>query len=117
MICMTSDCIFCKIINQEIPSKTVYEDDRVYAFHDINPAAPTHILIIPKKHIDKLENSSSEDKMILGELMFRAKEIAKELGLKDGFRVVMNNGEGAGQTVFHIHLHLIAGRKLEWPPG
>lgn len=112
-----SKTIFAKIIDREIPAKIAYEDEQVLAFHDINPVAPTHVLIIPKKAIDRIENMTKEDSALVGHMMWAATELARRLGLKNGYRLVMNNGEGAGQSVFHIHLHLIAGRELDWPPG
>ena len=114
---MSSDCIFCKIIAGEIPSEKVFENDLVYAFKDINPAAKTHILVIPKKHISSLNESSAEDQAILGELLIAAGQIAKEQGIdQGGYRTVINTGANAGQTVFHIHAHIIGGQKLGWPP-
>ncbi len=112
------DCIFCKIAAKEIPSKIVFENERIVAFEDINPQAPIHILIIPKKHIPYIAEINEEDISLVGELIFTAKKIAAEKGLtKDGFRLVFNNGKNAGQEVFHIHLHLLGGRKFGWPPG
>ncbi len=114
----SKDCLFCKIVAGEIPSDTVYEDDEVLAFRDINPAAPTHVLVIPKRHIPALSDAQPSDAPILGTLLQRVATIAEKLGLVEGgYRVVNNCGAGAGQTVFHIHLHLLAGRRLEWPPG
>jgi len=113
-----SDCLFCKIIAGEIPSEKIYEDDNVYAFKDITPVAPLHTLIIPKKHISSINEMSSGDSEIMGNLFLAAKNIAKQEGYTDaGYRTVMNCGEAAGQTVFHVHLHLLAGRDLTWPPG
>lgn len=113
-----SDCLFCKIAGGEIPSTVVYEDDRVMAFRDINPKAPTHILIIPRKHVSTLNDVTADDDGLVGELVRRAAEIAAELGHAEaGYRTVFNCNEMAGQTVFHIHLHLLAGRPLAWPPG
>ncbi len=110
--------IFCKIIDGEMPSDKVYEDDDVYAFSDINPAAPTHILVIPKEHIASLWEAEENQAELLGKLMLRARDIAKDAGLEeDGFRLVLNTGAGVGQSVFHIHLHVIGGRDLSWPPG
>jgi diadenosine tetraphosphate (Ap4A) HIT family hydrolase len=109
-------CIFCGIVEGRIPSRKVFEDDRVYAFEDIAPKAPTHVLIVPKKHIAMFSDVSSEDEALLGALAARAAAIAKERGLSD-FRLVANNGEGAGQSVFHLHFHLLGGRSLSWPPG
>lgn len=111
-------CIFCKIINDEIPSRKVYEDEEVLAFHDVNPQAPVHVLVIPKKHIAKVSDMDGEDELLLGKLVHVSKKVADDLGiLDDGFRLVINNGEKANQTVFHIHLHLIGGRRMGWPPG
>ncbi len=109
-----SDCIFCKIANKEIPSDLVYENDYIAAFNDINPAAPVHVLVIPKKHIESLNNL--EDKNLMAELLSGVKEVTKKLGITD-YRTVINTGKGAGQEVFHIHLHIISGRPLKWPPG
>lgn len=111
------ETIFDKIISKEIPAEIVYEDDQCLAFKDVNPQAPVHILIIPKKSIAKIADANVQDQNILGYLMLKAGEIADELGVKDAFRLVINNGEGAGQTVFHLHIHLLAGRALTWPPG
>ena len=113
-----SDCIFCKIAEGEIPSDRVYEDNHLVAFRDLNPQAPTHILIIPKKHLSTLLEVASEDVELLGRLQVAAVEIARQEGLDDdGFRLVTNCLEGAGQSVFHIHVHLLGGRPLRWPPG
>ena len=112
-----SDTIFQKIIDKELPADIVYEDDSCLAFKDINPVAPVHILIIPKKKIEKISDSSQEDKELLGHLFIVAGDIAKDLGIADAFRLVVNNGAGAQQTVFHLHIHLIAGREFQWPPG
>jgi len=111
-------CLFCKIVNREIPSSIVYEDDRVLAFTDINPQAPTHILLVPKRHIETLNDLAPGDDAIVGELVRRAAVIADERGIAaGGYRVVFNTNRDAGQTVFHIHLHLIGGRSMTWPPG
>ena len=113
-----TDCLFCKIINRDIPGSIVYEDERVLAFRDINPQAPTHILVVPKRHIASLNDLSVEDDQIVGELVRRAAIIAKERGVSaSGFRAVFNTNRDAGQTVFHIHLHLLGGRSMAWPPG
>jgi len=113
-----NDTIFGKIIRGELPADKVYEDDRALAFRDINPAAPTHILVIPKKHIVNLLDAEEEDAEILGHLMIVAAKVAKEQGLtEDGFRLAVNNGAGVGQTVFHLHLHVLGGRGFAWPPG
>lgn len=113
-----SDCLFCKIIKREIPGSIVYEDDRVLAFNDINPQAPTHVLVVPKRHIASLNDITPEDDQIVGELVRRAAAIASGRGISaGGYRVVFNTNRDAGQTVFHIHLHLIGGRSMHWPPG
>lgn len=113
-----SECIFCKIADGEIPSDRVWEDEQLVAFRDLNPQAPTHILIIPKKHLSTLLEVESEDVELLGRLQVAAVEIARQEGLDDdGFRLVTNCLEGAGQSVFHIHVHLLGGRPLRWPPG
>lgn len=109
--------LFGKIIRREIPADIVYEDDLCLAFRDINPQAPTHVLLIPKREIDRLANARGEDQALLGHLMLAAGKVAKQLGVGDAFRLVVNNGAQAGQSVFHLHLHILAGRKLEWPPG
>lgn len=111
------DCIFCKIINGELPSKKIYEDDLVYVFEDIAPAAPIHYLIIPKEHISSAKEITPENSHIIAHIYEVIAKLAKDLKLEDGFRIVNNCGEMAGQTVFHIHFHLLAGRKLEWPAG
>lgn len=112
------DCIFCKIVEKKIPSKVVYEDDLALAFEDVSPQAPVHTLIVPKKHIADIQSITEKDRDLIGHLFFVAKTIAAEKKLdKNGYRLVINNGPGAGQTVFHIHLHLLSGRALAWPPG
>lgn len=111
-------CLFCKIINREIPASIVYEDERVLAFDDINPQASTHVLVIPKQHVATLNDLEPGHDAIVGELVRRASAIAKERGIDGaGYRTVFNTNRDAGQTVFHIHLHLIGGRSLAWPPG
>jgi histidine triad (HIT) family protein len=113
-----ADCLFCKLIRREIPASIVYEDDRVLAFNDINPQAPTHVLVIPKQHIETLNDLQSGDDALVGEVVRRAAAIAAERGLSaKGFRTVFNTNREAGQTVFHIHLHLLGGRGMTWPPG
>jgi histidine triad (HIT) family protein len=109
--------IFAKIINKEIPADIVYEDDLCLAFRDINPQAPVHILIIPKKQLPELNHAEIEDQQLLGQLMLAAKKIAAKEGVADAFRLVLNNGAGAGQEIFHMHFHLLAGRSFTWPPG
>ena len=111
------ETLFTKIINREIPAEIIYEDDLCLAFNDINPQAPLHALLIPKKPITKLSQGTPDDQSLLGHLMVTAPEIAKQQGYEDGFRIVVNNGEAAGQTVFHLHIHILAGRDLNWPPG
>ena len=112
---MTS--IFSKVIRREIPADIVYEDELCLAFRDINPQAPTHVLLIPKKEIDSLSSADGADQALLGHLMLAAAKVARQLGVGDAFRLVVNNGAEAGQSVFHLHLHILAGRKLRWPPG
>ena len=112
------DCIFCKIAKKEVPSRIVFESDHVLAFHDLFPAAPTHLLIIPKQHYSTLNDVPAADSAILGEMVDTARTLAGELGIaEDGYRVVMNCNSDGGQSVYHIHLHLLGGRKLGWPPG
>jgi len=112
-----ADTLFTKIIDRKIPSDIVYEDDWCIAIKDINPQAPVHLLLIPKKPIDRLTNAQDEDQMLLGHLLLTAAKVARQLDIDDSFRLVVNNGENAGQTVFHLHLHLLAGRPFRWPPG
>ena len=114
---MSGDTIFGKIIRKEIPAKIVFENENVLAFHDVSPQAPTHILIIPKKPLSDIGAATAGDKELIGELMLTAAAIAKEQGLENGFRIVANTGADGGQTVFHLHLHLLGGRRLSWPPG
>lgn len=112
------ETIFSKIINGEIPCQRVFETESVLAFRDINPQAPTHILVIPKKYLQNLIDANEDDAQLLGELLLATKQIAKQEGLlEDGYRVVINNGADVGQTVFHLHLHILAGREFTWPPG
>tara|TARA_B100000989_G_scaffold76280_3_gene54073 strand:+ start:8500 stop:8838 length:339 start_codon:yes stop_codon:yes gene_type:complete len=111
------DDLFLKIINKEIPANIIYEDDDILAFEDINPQAPTHILIIPKKHIAKLSDVDISDQKLLGHMLIKASEIAVNLKLDNTFRLVINNGANAGQSVFHLHMHLLSGRSFSWPPG
>ncbi len=109
--------IFSKIITREIPAKIVYEDDLCLAFHDVNPQAPIHVLLIPKKEIPRLVDATAEDAALLGHLMLTANKIAQQLGVGEAFRLAVNNGADAGQSVFHLHLHILAGRAFKWPPG
>lgn len=112
-----SDCLFCKIASGEIPSNKAYEDDKILAFHDLDPQAPVHVLIIPKKHIASLDDTKPEDGELLAYIMLKIKDIAKDLGLENGYRVVINTGEDGGQTVKHMHVHLLGKRSMIWPPG
>jgi histidine triad (HIT) family protein len=114
---MSNDCLFCRIIAGEIPAKKVYEDERTLAFEDIQPQAPTHVLVIPKKHVRGLKELTPEDTELVGYCHLVAAKLARERGIEDGYRTVYNVGPRAGQSVFHIHLHLIGGRDLKWPPG
>ncbi len=112
-----SETLFSKIINREIPADIVYEDDLCLAFKDINPQAPMHILIIPKKPLARITHAAVEDQALLGHLMLKAAEVALAQGYGEDFRLVINNGIGAGQSVFHLHIHILAGRGFSWPPG
>jgi histidine triad (HIT) family protein len=113
-----SDCIFCKIVSGDIPAEKVFENDHAIGFQDLNPQAPTHVLVIPKKHVSTINDLQDEDKALVGEMFLAAKQIAADQGLAEkGYRTVMNCNEEAGQTVFHIHLHLLGGRRMQWPPG
>ena len=112
-----SDCIFCKIANHEIPSKAAYEDDMIYSFYDLEPQAPVHVLIVPKKHIGSLDEAQAEDAELLAHMLLKVKDIAKDLGLEKGYRVVINTGEDGGQSVHHLHIHLLGKRSMNWPPG
>jgi histidine triad (HIT) family protein len=113
-----AQCLFCQIINGELNASIVYQDDRIVAFNDINPQAPTHVLIVPKRHISSLNDLVEDDDQLVGEMVRRAAAIAKSRGISNGgFRTVFNTNREAGQTVFHVHLHLIGGRPMHWPPG
>jgi histidine triad (HIT) family protein len=111
------DCLFCKISRKEIPAKLVYDDEEIFAFEDIQPQAPTHILICPRKHLVSLADAEAGDAAMLGRMQLIAAKLAAERELTDGYRTVFNNGRGAGQSVFHLHLHLLGGRTFRWPPG
>ncbi len=111
------DCLFCKIIEGKLASKKVYEDEQVVAFEDINPQAPTHVLIVPRKHIAGLKEAKAEDAGLIGHCHLVAAAIARERGIEHSYRTVFNVGPGSGQSVFHLHLHLIGGRNMRWPPG
>lgn len=111
-------CLFCNIVEKKIPADVVFENDAVVAFRDIRPMAPTHVLVIPKKHIAAIHDLVPEDAQTIGQVFTSAREVADKLGLtSEGYRLVVNDGENAGQTVFHIHVHLLGGRPLAWPPG
>jgi histidine triad (HIT) family protein len=112
-----SDTIFSKIIRREIPADIVYEDDLALAFKDINAQAPTHILVIPKKPIPRVSDATPEDQSLLGHLLLTVKKVAEKAGLSNGYRIVINNGDDGGQTVDHLHLHILGGRQMQWPPG
>ena len=112
-----TDCLFCRILRNEIPAKKIYEDEHTFAFEDINPQAPTHVLIIPKRHIRGLKEATPEDVELIGRCHLAAAEIARQRGIEDGYRTVLNVGPQAGQSVFHLHVHLLGGRNLHWPPG
>jgi histidine triad (HIT) family protein len=111
------DCLFCKIVQGKIPSKKVYEDEHTFAFEDIDPKAPTHVLIVPKKHLTGLKEATVPDAEIIGRCHLTAAKIAKDRKIEDGYRTVLNVGPKSGQSVFHLHVHLIGGRDLRWPPG
>jgi histidine triad (HIT) family protein len=112
-----SGCIFCRVASGETPARVVLADDDLIAFHDIAPRAPVHVLVIPRRHIDSLAAAQHDDGRILGRLMLAAGKVARRLGIAEGFRVVANSGAGAGQTVLHLHLHVLGGRPMAWPPG
>jgi histidine triad (HIT) family protein len=113
----TVSCLFCRIIRGEVRARKVREDEDVFAFEDINPQAPTHVLVVPKKHIAGLKEAQSEDAELIGRCHLAAAEIARERKIEHGYRTVLNIGPGAGQSVFHLHVHLLGGRRLTWPPG
>ncbi|MGO8992470.1 MAG: histidine triad nucleotide-binding protein [Polyangiaceae bacterium] len=111
-------CLFCKIVKGDVPAKVVLENDHLLAFHDINPAAPQHVLVITKQHMVSIHDATRDDAALLGELMLAGREVAEKLGLgESGYRLVLNTGKDAGQSVFHIHLHVLGGRPMAWPPG
>ncbi len=113
-----NDCLFCKLIAGEIPADVVYQDDDVFAFKDIAPQAPVHILVIPKEHIATINDANEEHQALLGKMMLTAKKIAKDQGLaENGYRLVINCNEDGGQTVYHLHMHILGGRSMAWPPG
>ncbi len=112
-----TDCLFCKIVAGQIPSKKVHEDQHTYAFEDIDPKAPTHVLVVPKKHIRGLKEATAEEAEVIGWCHLVAAKIGRERGIEDGYRTVLNVGPKSGQSVFHLHVHLLGGRDLRWPPG
>ena len=114
---MSTDCLFCKIAAKQIPAKLVYEDAEVFAFADVNPQAPTHLLVCPRRHFASLHEATPKDQAVLGKLALVAAQLARERKLEKGYRTVINTGSGAGQTVFHLHMHLLGGRSFLWPPG
>ncbi len=111
------DCLFCRIVRGEITSKKVFEDEQTFAFEDINPQGPTHVLVVPKRHIPGLKEATNEDAELLGRCHLIAAQIAKQRSIEDGYRTILNVGPRSGQSVFHLHVHLIGGRTLHWPPG
>jgi histidine triad (HIT) family protein len=112
------DCLFCKIVNKDVPAELIFEDDRIIAFNDINPQAPVHILIIPKEHFASLNDVPEEKKDLLSHILLRARQIAQNIGIQEnGYRIVLNTARDSGQEVFHIHFHLLGGRRMIWPPG
>ena len=114
---MATDCLFCKIVARTIQGQVVHETDHLVAFRDLRPVAPTHVLVIPKKHISGIHEASPEDAEVLGRLLLGARDVAEQLDLKGGYRLVINQGPDAGQSVFHVHLHVLGGRPMSWPPG
>ena len=112
-----ADCLFCRIIRGEVPSRKVYEDGHTFAFEDLNPQGPTHVLVVPKKHLAGLKDATAEDAELIGRCHLAAAHIARERAIEDGYRTVLNVGPKSGQSVFHLHVHLIGGRTLKWPPG
>jgi histidine triad (HIT) family protein len=112
-----NSCLFCRIVAGEADARRVFESDTVVAFHDINPQAPTHILVVPRKHIGMVSEVGDEDREVMADLLLSAKTIAEQQGIGDGYRLVINNGASAGQSVYHLHLHLLGGRRMRWPPG
>lgn len=111
-------CLFCRIVNRELPATILFENDEVLAFADLNPQAPVHALVIPKRHLASVDASAEADALLLGKVLLGARQVARDAGLAEGgYRLVTNNGEGAGQSVFHLHVHVLGGRPLAWPPG
>jgi histidine triad (HIT) family protein len=115
---MSTGCLFCNIVAREVPAQIVYENDHVLAFRDIRPMAPTHALVIPKRHIEGIHEAKAEDAAVLGDLLLAARNVAENLGLATGgYRLIINEGADAGQSVFHLHCHIMGGRPMAWPPG
>ena len=114
---LAMSCLFCKIVEGSIPSTPVYQDDQCYAFADIHPQAPVHVLVVPRRHLDSVAVANESDKPLLGHLLWAAAEIARAKGLHKGYRLAINNGEDGGQSVDHLHVHLLGGRAMTWPPG
>lgn len=112
-----SDCIFCRIVRREAPARIIYQDDEVTAFHDVDPQAPVHVLIVPNRHIIGVAQATPEDTPLLGKLLLVARQLAEDLKITNGYRLVVNSGPLSGQSVFHLHLHLLGGRPFRWPPG
>ena len=113
-----TQCLFCKIVAREIPGTIVAEDEHAVAFRDINPGAPTHVLVVPRKHFQNLNDAAAEDAELIGRVLLMARDVAKKEGLEEkGYRIAINNGAGVGQSVFHLHVHLLGGRAMSWPPG
>lgn len=112
-----SDCLFCKVVAGEVPAQIVHEDDDVVAFKDINPQAPVHLLVVPRRHVASLNDAKDEDAALLGRLLLTAQALARKMDVAQGYRVVNNCGRPAGQSVFHVHLHVLGGRAMSWPPG
>jgi histidine triad (HIT) family protein len=111
------NCLFCRIVAQEIPAEVVHQDALALVIRDLNPQAPTHFLVIPREHLESLDDASQTDEALLGHLLRVAARVANAAGLENGYRTVINNGAGAGQSVFHLHVHVLGGRELNWPPG
>lgn len=111
------ECLFCQIVAQEIPAELVHQDERAVVIRDLNPQAPTHLLVLPRAHLESLDDAAQKDEALLGHLLRVAARVANAAGLPDGYRTVINNGAGAGQSVFHLHIHVLGGRSLGWPPG
>jgi histidine triad (HIT) family protein len=114
---MSTGCLFCNVVARTVPAQIVFENDHVVAFKDIRPVAPTHVLVIPKRHVAGVHEAKAEDAALLGQVLLAARDVAEKLGLGSGYRLVVNQGPDAGQSVFHLHCHVIGGRAMSWPPG